>query len=87
MGKWGTDITFLNESIPLPKPSYITPPITDPGWVYNVSGGWQDFEVALHLILKTLLNQIFIEVELYDSSTIDLNPSNNNAVLIIEPND
>ncbi len=87
VGKWGVDIDFLNVSVPLPKPGYLTPPITDPGWVYTVDGGWKDFEGALHLILRTLLNEIFIKVELFDSSTIDLNPTNNNAVIIIDPND
>ena len=87
VGKWGVDIDFLKEYVPLPKPGYLAPPITDPGWVYNVNGTWQDFQGALDIILKTLLNEISIKVELFDSSTIDLNPTNNHAIIIIDPNE
>lgn len=85
VGKYGVDIDFLNSSIPLPKPGYVAPPIVNPGWVYNVSGGWGDFEDAINILLKILLNSITIRVELADSTTIDPNVENDNVIVIISP--
>ena len=81
----GVDIDFLNNSIPLPKPSYLAPPITTPGWVFNVTGGWKDFDKAIEIAFKTILNSIRLEVSLEDSTTIDPNDGNNYFVIYIQP--
>ena len=85
IGKIGVDLPWLNSSIPWPEPSYIAPPIIDSGWVNHVEGGWKDFEEAINMILKLLLNSVTLKVELYDSSTIDLNSANDLSVTFLNP--
>jgi hypothetical protein len=85
VGKYGVDIDFLNSSMIFPQPGYVAPPLTSPGWVYNVSEGWKDFQESLNLILKLLLNSIRIQVTLEGSTTIDPNSNNNMDIINIQP--
>jgi hypothetical protein len=79
---------FMNESIVIPKPGNIydiNNPIVEPGWVFEVEPGKEEFQEALNLILKLLFNSIAIEVEIIDSTTIDLNTGNDNDFVSVLP--
>jgi len=80
--------TFLNESIVLPTPSHIYDifnPIADPGWVFEVEPGKQDFQDSINIVFKSLLNSINLHVNLQGSTTIDTNIKNNNVVITLNP--
>jgi len=80
--------TLFNESIVIPKPGNIyniTTPITQPGWVFEVEPGKDEFQEAFSLIIKMLLNSIKFKVFIDDSTTIDPNPNNNYYEIHIQP--
>jgi len=80
--------TFLNESIVMPKPGNIydiNNPIEDPGWVFEVEPGKDEFQEDFSLIIKLLLNSIRIQVNLDGSTTIDPNGNNDISIVNIQP--
>jgi hypothetical protein len=80
--------TFFNESIVMPKPGHIydiNNPIEEPGWVFEVEPGKEEFNEAFNLVLDLLLNSINFEVYIDDSTTLDLNALNDAATGIISP--
>jgi FlaG/FlaF family flagellin (archaellin) len=78
------NIDWLNNSIAWPQPGYEAPPINGSGWVNYVTD-WQEFEDAISMTLKILLNSITIRVELAGSTTIDPYIENDNVVMLISP--
>ena len=78
------NIDWLKNSIAWPQPGYEAPPINGSGWVNYVTG-WQEFEDAINMLLKILLNSITIRVKFVDSTTIDPYIENDNAIVLISP--
>jgi len=80
--------SFLNESIVMPLPGNIydiNNPIDDPGWVFEVEPGKDEFQEDFSLIIKLLLNSIRIQVNLDGSTTIDPNGNNDISIVNIQP--
>jgi flagellin-like protein len=80
--------TFLNDSIVMPTPGHIYDvlnPIADPGWVFEVEPGKEDFQDSIDIVIKTLLNSINLRVNLQGSTTIDTNVKNNNVIITLNP--
>lgn len=85
----GPDVTWLNSSIIWPEPGYIwditstdSPP--GPGWVATIDT-FSDFEYAINEMFKLLFSSITNTVEYVDSTTWDPNDGNNDAAVIILP--
>jgi hypothetical protein len=80
--------TFFNESIVMPYPGHIYDidnPIEDPGFVFEVEPGKDEFNEAFNLVLDWLLNSIRINIRIANSTTIDLNNDNDNAIILVQP--
>ncbi len=79
---------FMKDSIVIPQPGDIYDilnPIINPGWVYEIEPGKEAFEESFNLILKLLLNSVKVNVNIFDSTTLDLIEGNNQYYLYIEP--
>jgi hypothetical protein len=50
-----------------------------------VEPGKEEFNEAFNLVLDYLLNSIYIQIYINDSTTKDLNSINDNAILLIQP--
>ncbi len=80
--------SFFKESIVMPIPGNIydiNNPIVYPGWVFEVEPGKDEFQEAMVLIIRWLLNSIRIQVNLDSSTTIDTNNNNDISILNIQP--
>lgn len=87
----GPDVSWLNESIIWPEPGYQWIDVTTteppgPGWVTHISG-FNEFEVAIKEMFRTLFGGIENTVELMDLDPRDPNSKNNKFELIIVPQD
>ena len=85
----GPDVTWLNGSIVWPEPGYIwditsSEAPTGTGWVAKIDT-FADFEYAIDKMFKLLFSGITNTVEYVDSTTWDPNYENNNAAVIILP--
>lgn len=80
--------SLFNESIVMAQPGNIYDklhPIVEPGWVYEVESGKDNFQKAFDLIIKLLLNRMKILVSVDSTTTIDPNNLNDNYVIQIQP--
>ena len=81
----GPDIPWLNSSIVWPQPGYIAPPFDNgSGWVSKVES-WDEFADRINEMFRLLFYGITNTVEYVDSTTWDPNDGNNNAAVIILP--